>query len=217
MSKNQVNTSVILSILGSRIHDLQSTPVLTSAIELLARTQSLIFYQIMHMFDSDIRSHAATEKVFPMLESAVLSLLGYLHLPDPASPAGLLPSSMESIMDFWGSWVFQESARRTVLLGLYSIQIYKLLQGTASMYCDGRLGLVHAWYSSEHLWKAATAFDFAVAWTERQHFVISNADFSDVLQNTHADDVDLFTKMLLVTIIGIDKAKAWFYARGALL
>lgn len=169
------------------------------------------------MFDSDIRFCAATEKVFPMLESAIFSLLGCLHLPDPANPADLLPSSMESIMDFWTSWAFQESARRTVLLGLYSSQIYKLLQGTASMYCDGRLGLVHAWYSSAHLWNAETAFDFAVAWTERQHFVITNADFSDVLQNAHADDVDLFTKMLLVTVLGIDKAKAWFQARGALL
>jgi len=171
----------------------------------------------MHMFDNDIRSDVATEKIFPMLESAVLSLLGCLHLPDHARATDLIPSSMESIMGFWDSWVLQESASRTVLVGLYSIQVYQLLQGTAAMYCDGRLGLVHAWYSSAHLWNAETAFDFALAWAEREHFVISNADFSDVLQNAHADDVDLFTKMLLVTVLGIDEAKAWFYARGALL
>jgi hypothetical protein len=124
---------------------------------------------------------------------------------------------MDLVIDFWNSWIFQESARRTVMMVFYFVSIHNFVQGRPAPVCDGKLGLELAWYQSAHLWNAQSAFDFAVAWTENLHFIIYNADFSGLLQDAKPDDVDLFGRMLLVTKIGIDETKAWFYSRGGSL
>ncbi|XHG01014.1 hypothetical protein AWENTII_004420 [Aspergillus wentii] len=214
MTKNTINAPVILSIFDSRVNDLISLPTPSSPLDLLARTHALILYQIMRLFDGDIRSRTAVESLFPTLEYLACTLMEHIYLPDPTTDT-LLPSAIESVMTFWDDWIFQESARRTVLLTFYFMQIYKTLQGKMPLYCDGRLGLVHAWYSSAHLWDARDAFDFAVAWTDKPHLVVQNGDFSGLLEVAKGEDVDLFGKMLLVTVLGVEKVKAWFYERGS--
>lgn len=91
------------------------------------------------------------------------------------------------------------------------------MQGRPAPVCGGRLGHEFAWYQSAHLWNARSAFDFAVAWTKNQHFVVYNAEFSGLLQDAKPGDVDLFGRALFVTKLGIDESKAWFYSRGGSL
>lgn len=217
MSKNAINAPIIISLLNERIQTLLTSPEPSTLPDLLARTHALILYQIMHLFDGDIRFQAAAEAVMTTLEFSVPALLESIHIPSSSEPSDLLPLSMGSITDFWNSWILQESARRTVLLTFYFLQIYKLLQGKTLAPCDGKLGLEHAWYMSAHLWNAQSAFDFAVAWAERPHFVVYNLDFSSAFLDARPGDIDLFGRMLLVTLIGIDEARAWFHVRGAVL
>ncbi|KAJ5155199.1 hypothetical protein N7492_008002 [Penicillium capsulatum] len=216
-SKNEINAPVIMSLIDARIQDLLSAPEPLTLVEVLAHTHALLLYQIMHLFDGDIRSQATSNAIFAALQSISLSLLALVQFPDRTKSIDLLPLSMEPIIDFWESWVLHESARRTVLFTFYFLQIYKLLQGDRQLQCDGKLGLYHSWYLSAHLWNAQSAFDFAVAWADHQHFIIDNLDFSWALSNAQPDDVDSFGKMLLVTVLGIDGVKAWFHTRGALL
>ena len=206
-----------MSLIDSRIRELLATPEPTTLVEILPRTHALLLYQIMHLFDGDIRSHALAQALFATLESSVISLLGCLQFPDRSSPIDLLPLSMEPVTEFWESWVLHESARRTVLLTFYFIQIYKLFQGNVQLHCDGKLGLNHSWYLSAHLWNAPSAFDFAVAWADQQHFIIDNLNFSWALSNAQPGDMDVFGRMLLVTVLGMDGVKAWFHTRGAIL
>lgn len=217
MCKNDINAPVIMNLFETRTRELVSSPVPTEPLDILARTHALILYQIMRLFDGDIRSHATADAIFATLESSVFSLMTMIPIPSPSSPTEILPLSVEATTDFWEEWVFQESARRTVLLAYYFIQIYKVLQGKVPVQCDGRLGLEHSWYLSGDLWSAISAFDFAVAWSEKQHHIVYNLDFEPILQNAQPNEVDLFGRMLLVTILGIDKAKAWFHIRGAIL
>lgn len=206
-----------MSLFNERIQALLASPEPPILSDLLARTHALILYQIMHLFDGDIRSQTTAEALMDILESSVLALLKHIHIPDSSPSTDLLPLSMDSIIAFWDSWVLQESARRTVLFTFYFTQMYKLLRGKALAPCDGKLGLEHTWYMSAHLWNAQSAFDFAVAWAERPHFVVHNLDFSSVLLDARPDDIDLFGRMLLVALFGIDEARAWFHVRGAIL
>ncbi|KAJ5669423.1 hypothetical protein N7462_010493 [Penicillium macrosclerotiorum] len=215
MSKNEINAPVIMSLLDARTQELLLSPQPTHFLDLLARTHALILFQIMRLFDGDIRSHTTANALLGTLESTVMALFDFTHLPNISESYNLLP--MDPIFEFWESWVVQESARRTILLAFYFIQICKVLHGNVPMQCDGRLGLAHAWYLSSHLWDAQSAFDFAIAWAEKQHFVVHDLDFSFALENANPDDMDLFGKMLLVTILGIDEAKAWFCLRGAVM
>jgi hypothetical protein len=217
MSMNETNTPVIMSLLDARTQDLLSTPQPTTLIDLLSRAHALLLYQIMRLFAGDVRSHATANSLFGTLESTVITLCDRLYYPDPSESKTLLPTSMDPIIEFWEWWILQESARRTILLTFYFIQIYKVLQGDIPVYCDGKLGLSHSWYLSAQLWNAQSAFDFAVAWAEREHFIVRDLDFTAVLETAQPDDVDLFGRMLLVTILGIDAAKAWFYAKGAIM
>lgn len=206
-----------MNLFDARIRELLSAPEPTEALDILARTQALILYQIMRLFDGDIRSHATADALFTTLESSVLTLMAIVPTPKPSDPTELLPLSMEDAATFWEGWVLQESARRTVLFTYYFIQIFKVIQGRVPVSCDGKLGLEHSWYLSGDLWNASNAFDFAVAWTEKQHHIVYNLDFEPVLQNAQPGEVDLFGRMLLVTALGIDKANAWFHIRGAIL
>lgn len=217
MSRNETNTPVIMSLLDARTQDLLSTPQPTTLIDLIARAHALLLYQIMRLFAGDVRSHATSNSLFGTLESTVIALCDSLYYPDPSESKTLLPTSMDPIIELWEWWILQESARRTMLLTFYFIQIYKVLQGDIPVHCDGKLGLSHSWYLSAHLWNAQNAFDFAVAWAERDHFIVRDLDFTVVLETAQPDDVDLFGRMLLVTILGIDAAKAWFYAKGAIM
>ncbi|KAJ5199267.1 hypothetical protein N7491_000176 [Penicillium cf. griseofulvum] len=217
MTKNEINAPVLMSIFDSRINDLLSSPPPTEPLQLLARIHALILHLIMRLFDGNIRSQPSSQCLFDVLETSVQSLLGYIYLPHPSETLELLPIAMDPVMNFWNTWIFQESARRTVMMVFYFVSIHNYLQGRPAPVCDGKLGLELAWYQSAHLWYAQSAFDFAVAWTENLHFIVYNADFSGLLQDAKPDDVDLFGRMLLVTKIGIDETKAWFYSRGGSL
>ncbi|KAJ5928566.1 hypothetical protein N7466_007522 [Penicillium verhagenii] len=217
MSKNEANATVIMALFEARIMELMSTPEPNTTFELLARVHALILYQVMRLFDGDIRSRATADALFTSLESSVMTLLSHLNIPLPSDSIEPMPLSIDAVTNFWYSWIIQESARRTVLLAFYFMQIYKVLQGTPNLQCDGKLGLHHSWYLSAHLWNAQSAFDFAVAWAEKPHFVVGNLDFTWVLATAQPEDLDTFGKMFLVTLLGIDKTRTWFHGRGAIL
>ncbi|GKZ24251.1 hypothetical protein AbraIFM66951_002290 [Aspergillus brasiliensis] len=216
MARNEINAPVILSSFRTRIDDLLASPPPSTALEALAHTQSLILYQIMRLFDGDIHARLSAEPLIPLLETSAFNLLNYIYFPT-AELDTTITTPIDVIMPSWSEWVYQESARRTALFTFYLVQIYRLVTGENNLSCDGRLGLIHSWYLSAPLWNAQTAFDFAVAWNEHQHFVVCNGDFGHVLENARPSDVDVFGRMLLSTVFGIDQAKAWFYSRGAIL
>lgn len=59
--------------------------------------------------------------------------------------------------------------------------------------------------------------DFAIAWKEKKHFVVTKHGFNEVLRDAAADDIDLFGRMLVVGALGIDEARLWFYNKGGSL
>ena len=196
------------------------SPLPIDPLETLARTQALILYLIMRLFDSDSRTRAAADNIVPVLETAGFALLNHIDWDMTAASAQateLVLYPLASTRNFWDTWIFQESARRTFLITFFFIQVYRLLSRQWPLHCDGKLELCHAWTFSAHLWQAQDAFDFAVAWRDQNHFVVTNADFTEVLGNAKADDVDEFGKIFIAAILGIDEAKGWLYTRGTSL
>jgi hypothetical protein len=133
------------------------------------------------MFDGDIRARASAEAATPVLESAAIGLVGLFgHNPLTASPGSPAPESLPlypigPAREFWQTWMLHESARRTYMMTFFILQLYLLLKGDVPKKCDHRLYLCHFWTVSAHLWQAGDAFDFAVAWRDRRHFVVNNA------------------------------------------
>lgn len=211
---NPLNRPLITSLINTNIQTLLTSPVPTTPLETLSHTHALLLYQIMLFFSPDPNSNVS---LIPHIESSALTLLSCIYFPDPTNTPTIFPPTPEAKQDFWTSWIFQESARRTVLFAFYLIQLYKSVQGYRNLVCDGRLGLVHSWYLSAHLWGAQDAAEFGAAWVEKDHFIVGELNFGRVLTEARAGDVDVFGRMLLVSYLGIEEARAWFLARGAIL
>lgn len=118
---------------------------------------------------------------------------------------------------FWHEWILQESGRRTLLFTFFFLQAYRILSGQRVDGCDGRLGLCHSFTLSASLWHAESSLAFGKAWRERKHVVIDNTDFQIAFGQAQADDLDLFGRMMLTSVIGVDEAEGWFASRGGSL
>jgi hypothetical protein len=218
LAKNEVNSLVIMRSIESYCQDLLSAPLPTTPCETLAHTHALLLYQIIRLFDGDLAARASADQAIPKLESYALSLLGHVHFEDPLFPAPDLPlDPIGPTKIFWKQWLFQESARRTMLFVFFFLQIYRMVSGGMLIQCDGRMGLVHSWTLSAHLWQAKTPVEFAKAWRDRNHFVVTNAQFRQVINEAKADDVDAFGRILLSAMMGNDEADGWLAQRGGSL
>ncbi|KAL4817413.1 hypothetical protein BDW67DRAFT_174627 [Aspergillus spinulosporus] len=233
ITKTPINGPMVTAHIHSRHQELALSPLPATPPELLAHTQALLLYQIMHLFDTDLHAVNSASSLDTLsmsaLQAAASLLFSSTHFP-PSPDQGLgsdgpdsnpspsiLPPTMTSPAPFWTLWIFEESARRTILFAFYFIQILRLVRGDKDMKCDGKLGLLHSWYASAYLWNASSAADFADAWTEKKHFVVRNVDFSKVLSEALPEDVAVLGRMLLVTALGVEKMREWFSGKGAVL
>ncbi|KAK9368226.1 transcription factor gsfR2 [Lipomyces kononenkoae] len=221
LAKNSINAPMISRAIEANETDLLSAPEPTTAVELLARIQALILYQIICLLDGDIVAMAMAATTSSSLEAATLAMMPYVEFYDaPIVEDGAVLElyPVTTTKEIWLSWVFQESARRTLLIAFFLLQIYRLLAGSELLPCDGSKMYVNpSWTLSAHLWNAHSVLDFATAWREKKHFDMTMANFSEVLREARGDDIETFGKMLLTAAIGIDEAKAWLNSRGGTL
>lgn len=220
MSKNRQNSPIILRTIQSRVNELITQPEPTTPFENLARTQALLLYHIIRIFDGDIASRASAERTQSALEDSAMALLTHVSFDvaaqHPAS-AELPLHPLGPTRAFWRDWVYQESARRTLLFTFFLLQAYRILAGYPISSCDGRLNMCHSFTLSAPLWHAQTPVEFARAWSETAHLVVTNGELEKVFKEARARHVDLFGKIILTSILGVDEAEGWFASRGGSL
>ncbi|KAK4194615.1 hypothetical protein QBC40DRAFT_290408 [Triangularia verruculosa] len=235
LSKNPVNTEIITRNIETRITALLSTPLPIAPVELLARVQSLLLYQIIRVLDNSYMSFSAINNTTAALEEAAFALMphisfeeGTFDLPSshPLQPPGpqqplaksdeiLLPlHPLSTTRQFWTTWIFQESARRTFLIVFFFVQIYRLLKGEVPTQCDGKLGMNSSFTLGERVWNARDPLAFGVEWGKGRRWAVKNANFKDVLGKARGEDVDVFSKMVLTSFWGIDETKGWLMSVG---
>lgn len=218
LTRNAANSATISSIIESRVSELITSKQQNTPLECLARVHALILYQTIRLFDDDVSCRLAAEVAMPSLRAAVVSLLPYANFEDTLSLSNVATRFLSSSEgNFWETWVFEESARRTMLLSNYLTRIWELLRGDQGLHCDSKLGFSHCWYVSSQLWDAKSPYEFAVAYAEKSRFLISNMDFTDLLTHGQPEDVDMFGKIMLTGRLGLDTAQEWFASRGAVL
>jgi hypothetical protein len=218
MAKNPVNSSVIFKVIEARVADLVAASPPTTLPESLAETQALLLYQIIRLFDGDIAARASGELLIPYLETAPLNLLTYVRFDIELAEAATLPLyPVQEICEFWESWILHETARRTVFTVFYFLQSYKILAGYVGLTCDGKLGLCLSWTMSARLWDAKTAVEFAQAVREKRYFVIKSGQMQGWVTEARADDVDLFGKLWISSLMGLQETEGWLASKGGSL
>ncbi|KAI5456821.1 hypothetical protein BGZ63DRAFT_396218 [Mariannaea sp. PMI_226] len=226
-AKNDVNARVIRDNIESRVQDLLSSPAVATPLETLAYAQALFMYQVLRLLDTNARIRFTYEATMPHLEEAAYALIPYIDFdepqsidePDPAlEPLLLYPAS--KAYGFWASWVFQESARRTLAIITFFILTYRYMKGEAGNQCSENKAAGRSVTMSAQLWNAKDPVDFTLAWRNKRHFVL-HSDMLDnlptVMDDAEEDDIDDFAKITLTSVMGLDEAKGWLAMRGIAL
>lgn len=165
--------------------------------------------------DRQIRSYRQVEANIPHIEATCEALRSLIeHDLDPSGPLPLYPAAAARVA--WRSFIFRESARRTLLILFHFKALCNLLSGHVSS-CSHSAALGNRVNFSAHLWKANSAFDFALAWNEKNHFLVEDLDCTHLLEAAKADDIDVFGKVILTGMMGVDDMKGWFHTRGGML
>ncbi|KAH6710727.1 hypothetical protein BKA61DRAFT_102501 [Leptodontidium sp. MPI-SDFR-AT-0119] len=122
--KSPQNETIIFSMLDSRVSSLieSSKYLFWSAKEYLIAVQALTIYQIIRLFDGDIRQRANAERQLEIFEKWTLQL-------------SLLSNNCSNSLDMgtsYQNWLVAESARRTVLM---SMMVQAIYSSTRNGYC----------------------------------------------------------------------------------
>ncbi|CAN9222043.1 unnamed protein product [Alternaria alternata] len=212
---NDVNSEHVARYITSRAQELVTSATPITPIEILAHTQALMLYQAMLLSSGGIRLWALADTLLPYLEDMGAALLPIAaeesEIPETIP---LYPSTVARTA--WKSYIFRESARRTVLCAYHIAIMWTLFSGQFKT-CSRDHSLRNLVTLSAHLWRATNPFDFAMAWNDKNHFLVKELDFTEVLRIAQPDDLDVFANMMLVGLQGIDDVRGWYHTRGGAL
>ncbi|KAF2644689.1 hypothetical protein P280DRAFT_495888 [Massarina eburnea CBS 473.64] len=215
MARTETNATFIARHITERAYELVDQPQPVTPVDILARAHALILYQIILICSNDIRYYQQAGKLIPHLEQIGATLTAITSCDEEGNDSiAVYPSNVAR--EAWTTYIFQESCRRTLLTIFQAIATCRVLMGQYSI-CVHQLSAGNRFTVSSALWHAKSPFDFAMAWNDKNHFVVRELDFQEVLQNAVADDVDCFGLMMLTAMMGIDDVKGWLHTRGGKL
>lgn len=132
-------------------------------------------YQTLRLSDTDTRVRLGYDATIPHLEEAAYALLPHITFHDSSTtdqPPDALPLyPIAAARDFWTSWIFHESARRTLAMILFFIVAHRFVRGELTQ-CGSNKYVSRSVTLSAHLWKAKDPVDFALAWRNKKHYVV---------------------------------------------
>lgn len=183
----------------------------------LARTQALLIYKIIRLFDGDIRARAQAEKHIDTLSLWARQLWQSANLAlssdqadataDRGNSNGPVDTQLRtdgSITSTWQSWIFSESIRRTYLAATLTEAVYLTLKQSWAP-CPG--GIIFS--GGAGLWEASSAF----AWFNQYQDNIVNSvrciDGNQLFTNAKPSDVDEFCHATLIVSYGLERFDRW--------
>ncbi|KAH7400530.1 hypothetical protein DE146DRAFT_465473 [Phaeosphaeria sp. MPI-PUGE-AT-0046c] len=215
VARNGNNEDFVTRFIKDRSEEVCLTALPQQPVEILSRAHSLMLYQIMLVFGGDIRLYSQAERLLPYLEAAGQTLINLCNEQvDTSGPLPLYPIAVARAS--WNAYIFRESLRRTVLSLFHLITMCNLLRGQLKS-CSTHLGIGGKLTISAQLWEARTAFDYALAWNNQRHFLVTELDFTQVLKEAMPEDIDIIGRMMMVGLQGEDDIRGWFYTRGGSL
>ncbi|KAJ6780060.1 hypothetical protein PWT90_10600 [Aphanocladium album] len=195
----------------------------------LARVQALVVLDSIRVFDGDVGLRAAAEREAHVLNAWLVELqqLTVALEQEAVQHAQSLPGTNTTVgmdgMDStatngagaggtafpardrppksWEAWTLLESARRTLLFSCAFVCMNKLLKSqdvSRDMWNDLRFT------ASRHLWEAPSSVEFFRAWRDKPQYFIRDFDFKDFWSYARPDDMDEFTKVMLMPQLGMD-------------
>ncbi|KAH8807205.1 hypothetical protein F5884DRAFT_856786 [Xylogone sp. PMI_703] len=188
-----------------RIIDSKSDALLSyagnwSIAESLACVQAMILFQIIRLFDGDIRQRAIAEQ-----QESVLTLwTAELRRRTRGYPSVAEPS--------WHDWLFAESVRITILVSAMLKGIYDVVKNGHCVRHDDVTMLPFT--AQAALWNAPSAYSWKRAFRDKEHYPVTQMCFDDIISSGKSSDVEDLGLMMMVTYLGVDQVREWASQSG---
>ncbi|KAJ2977027.1 hypothetical protein NQ176_g4607 [Zarea fungicola] len=221
-SKTEATTSFVMRILEEQSATLveQSNaldPTILSTGQHVSRTQALLIYQIIRLFDGDIRSRAQAEDRLDVLLSWATQMWESARLSAAASlssdPLGSQPNAFKldgSTSALWRAWYLAESVRRTYVLSAFLQGVYLTMKQGWS-YCPGGV----AFSMGTGLWNATSASTWIAEHRDKHGpQLMESKEPETAFINARPADVDEFAKCILTVSRGLESVEEWIAQKG---
>ena len=177
-----------------------------SAIEQLAFTQALVLYQIIRLFDGDVRLRADAEREDAILNEWTQQLKPRLQPVRPTLKDDRALADL-STATTWESWVFAESLRRTVIASFSVHGLYCFLKdGWDDSHQEiNRL----SFYAQTALWDAPSEFYWRSAVKNSNALPVRFNDWDADSMAALPSDLDDLGMTMMVLIKGVDECCQW--------
>jgi hypothetical protein len=201
--KNEKNEAIVWDIISTKANQLLEPRASWTVSEHLSHLQALIVFQILQIFDGDIRQRAEAEQHEDTLTQWTDRLLQRTGVN--VSAGNVIPSS-------WESWVFEEVVCRTIVIS-------RMVQAMFSILKHGFCTLVGAvtemsFTAQKALWEAPSAQHFQKACSEKNRFYALRMNLDEILSSATIDDMDDMGMLMLTTYKGVDGVNEWIMRSG---
>lgn len=171
----------------------------------LSRVQGLLTYQVIRLFDGNIRMRAQADSQVPLLFEWARDMMEatrecisqqrlptYHHITSDAATA------------VWDTWILVESIRRTWLVANYVQQVY-LYWKLGCSECPGRV----LFTLRNGLWDVPSALEWEIMYREQDPLFVPIADEEVLFAKARSDEVDAFGHAIVAIEHGLEKFRRW--------
>jgi hypothetical protein len=181
-------------------------PLLAPKMDLLEALQALILYQIIRLFDGDIRLRAQAEEDEPVLIMWAAHLRSRTRQVQPpslgAAEARPLPES--TFMD-WRRWLIEESSRRTVITAIMLKGVYKFLK----LGYDTVPDLQMSFTAQAALWNSQSEISWRRAHSERERLEVRVTHWDEAIAKAKPGDLEELGVLIMTMLKGIEATGKW--------
>ena len=187
------------------------------SLEHLARVQALLMYQLISLYDGDIRLRHLAETHIPVLSSWMKAMVEHAKL-DMCLGSVIFISAYEqpnkglSISDIahwdnlsWYYWIVAESIRRTWVVVSGTQALYIMVQQGGPTQCQGGMMIT----ACRGVWEAESALAWERMCSERRPELVQMADADKLFAEVTPEDVDEFTMLFLEATFGVEQMERW--------
>jgi hypothetical protein len=212
LAKNATNEGLVWEIISSMVAKLLQPRTSWAVSEHLSCVQALTIFQIIRLFDGDVRARGDAEEAERVLDEWTDHLA--LRTGAIADPLENVPVDAQHLLDKgWESWVFEESVRRTIIVGRMVSATYSVLKRGFCTFVEkvDRLSFT----ARKELWDANSPVGWRLAVETPERFYVTRMDLREVLEKARLDDVDDLGLLMLVTYKGLDGVNDWIVRMGS--
>jgi hypothetical protein len=211
LHKTSANEHMIMRIIEQRVVELVERGLLEGTedgdtLEYVARSQSLLVYQCIGLYDGDIRLRHLAEKHIPVLESWMSTLMQRAS-QTLGSGTSLTTSTLYCTTTLlWHTYILAETTRRTWLMVAGIQGIYKLIlyNGTVPCCMGGTI-----FTSRTGFWEAPSAAAWEKRCTEVYSGLVRLTEVDKMMALVPREEVCEFAELVLEYRYGEDWAQRW--------